>query len=57
MLLSPVGLQSWLPQDVPLWYVNCFELRAILVLGPEKLLPLLDYLEEPELGALEDYHR
>ena len=40
-------------QDGPLWYADCFELKAILAKAQEKLLPLTpNCLQEFELEAL-----
>lgn len=42
------------PQDMPVWYVDCFELRAILATGSRENSPPAHFncLEEFELGVL-----
>lgn len=48
-----VGVQNTSPQDMPLWYVDYFELKAAEALqAQEKLLPFLNYLEKCKWGAL-----
>lgn len=46
-------MQNELPQDVPLWYEESFELKATLAGGSgETSTPSLNYQEGYELGAL-----
>lgn len=53
-----VGLQNESSQDVPLWYVHCFELQATKTLWTEeKLLPLLELEELGVLSITIDYQR
>lgn len=47
-----IGFQNQSPQDVPLWYMNYFELKETETLGAqEKLLLLLNCSEKFKLGA------
>lgn len=48
------GIQNKSLQPVPLWYVNYFQLMAVETLQAQDdlLSPLLNYVEEYELGAL-----
>lgn len=49
-----MGVQNKPLQDMSLWYGDCFELKAILAPDSRENsdTPYLNYLEEPELGAL-----
>lgn len=41
-----MGVQNKLTQDVPQWYIDYFELKAILVSGSRKMsVPLINCLE------------
>lgn len=44
--LCVMGVQNKLTQDVPQWYIDYFELKAILVSGSRKMsVPLINCLE------------
>lgn len=46
-----VGVQNESPQDMPLWYEDYFELKALETLWAQEKLCPYNYLEEFELGA------
>lgn len=51
--LDDVGVQNKPPKDVPQWYADYFELKAILALGSRETSALpFNYLEELLLGVL-----
>lgn len=51
--MTAVRVYNESPQDVSLWYVDYFELKASETLKAQrKLLPYLNYLVEFKLGSL-----
>ena len=56
-----VGVRKKLPQDVPQWYTDYFELKAMLASGSRETsaLPLnyLEGLESEVVPRIRDYHR